>query len=159
MQPIRISCRINKSKGPSRFELLRAEQKAFDSQRSRAMARSTVWITTASFVGWGCSDCGWTSAVPTLLSTPDAKSAFDRLAVAKFRAHKCEEHSTRLEYGTTLSVTERIRKMAAKGYKPKDAVEIVLQEIQLEFRSQPSILEAARVEAQDFLRRMREGIL
>jgi uncharacterized protein YoaH (UPF0181 family) len=123
------------------------------------MARSTIWITSRSFQGWGCSDCGWSYAVPTLLSDPEAKSAYDRLALAKFREHTCVEHPARPELGALPSVTERIRKLAASGYKPKDAIELVLQEVQIEFREKPERIEAAQAEAQDFLRRMREGIV
>jgi hypothetical protein len=94
-----------------------------------------------------------------LLTGPEAKSAYDRLSIAKFRAHQCAEHSPRRMSATALSVTERIRKLAARGYKPKDAIDIILQEIQLEFRDKPDILQQARDEADEFLRRVREGIL
>jgi Fe-S-cluster-containing dehydrogenase component len=123
------------------------------------MPKSTVWIATKNFHGWGCSDCGWNCPVPTLLSDSEAKSAYDRLAMGKFRAHKCEEHPARVDSGALPSVTERIRKLAAGGYKPKDAVELVLQEVRLEFRDKPGLVESAEAEAQDFLRRMREGIV
>ena len=123
------------------------------------MARTMVWITGRSFRGWSCSDCGWNYAVPTLLSEVEAKSAFDRLALSKFRGHECAEHSERLEYPGRPSVTERIRKLVASGYKPKDAIDIVVQEVGLEFRDKPDVIDAAQSEAQDFLRRMREGIL
>lgn len=123
------------------------------------MPRSTVWIATKNFHGWGCSDCGWNYPVPTLLTDSEAKSAYDRLSVGKFRAHKCEEHPARLETGALPSVTERIRKLAGGGFKPKDAVELVLQEVRIDFRDKPDVVHSAEAEAQDFLRRMREGIL
>jgi len=118
-----------------------------------------VWITSRSFRGWSCSDCGWNYPVPTLLSEAEAKAAFDRLALSKFRGHECTEHSERLEYPGRPSVTERIRTLVASGYKPKDAIDIVVQEVGLEFRDKPDVIDAAQSEAQDFLRRMRDGIL
>jgi len=93
-----------------------------------------------------------------LLSDPDAKSAFDRLALSKFRGHECVTHSERVEFSAP-SVTERIRKLVAGGYKPKDAIDIVLQEVGLEFRHKPEVIDEAHSEAQDFLRRMRDGIV
>lgn len=123
------------------------------------MTRSMVWITVRSFRGWSCSDCGWNYPVPTLLSETEAKSAFDRLALGKFRGHECTEHGERQEYPGRSSVTERIRKLVGSGYKPKDAVDIVVQEVGLEFRDKPDVIDDAQSEAQDFLRRVREGIL
>ena len=123
------------------------------------MARSSVWTTTRTFQGWTCSDCGWNSPVPTLLSTPEARSAYDRLSLAKFREHECAEHPGRETFVALPSVTERIRKLATRGFKPKDAIDIVLQEVQLELRDKPAAIESAKAEAQDFLRRIREGIL
>lgn len=118
-----------------------------------------VWITSRSFRGWSCSDCGWNYGVPTLLSDPDAKSAFDRLALSKFRGHACSEHSEPVAFSASPSVTERIRKLVGGGYKPKDAIDIVMQEVGLEFRQKPDVIDEAFNEAQDFLRRMRDGIL
>jgi hypothetical protein len=123
------------------------------------MARSSVWISTRSFQGWACSDCGWNSPIPTLLTGTEAKSAYDRLSLSKFRTHKCEEFPARVDTGALPSVTERIRKLITAGYKPKDAIELVLQEVRLEFRDRPATIEAAEAEGQDFLRRMREGIV
>ena len=123
------------------------------------MARRMVWITSRTFRGWSCSDCGWNYEVPTLLTDPDAKSAFDRLSLSKFRGHECANHAERVEFSIMPSVTERIRKLVAGGYKPKDAIDIVLQEVGLEFRHRPEVIDEAHSEAQDFLRRMRDGIV
>ena len=123
------------------------------------MVRSAIWIAVPHFRGWGCSDCEWNCPLPTLLTGPEAKSAYDRLALAKFRDHKCAEHSPRMPSATGPSVTERIRKLIARGYKPKDAIGIVLQEVQFEFREKPEVLQSAHDEAEEFLRRMREGII
>jgi hypothetical protein len=48
-------------------------------------------------------------------------------------------------------------KLLKVGYKPKDAVNIALDEIALENRNDPKVMAQARVDAQDFMRRVREG--
>ena len=123
------------------------------------MNRSAIWITVANFRGWGCSECDWNYPVPTLLSEREAMSAYDRLSLAKFRDHECAEHPPRRASATAPSITERIRRLAARGYKPKDAIDLVLQEVQLEFRDTPEVLQAAHEEAEEFLRRVRKGII
>jgi hypothetical protein len=94
-----------------------------------------------------------------LLSDPEAKTAYDRLATSNFRAHKCPEHHSRLNGATEETFTARIRKLIAQGFKPKDAVELMLQEAGLEFRNQPRTLAQAKTEAEDFLRRLRAGVI
>jgi hypothetical protein len=123
-------------------------------------ARELLWTSTHSFHGWCCSHCEWNSPLPTLLGDADAKTAFDRLAAAKFREHKCVEHLARLAPATeTDSFTPRIRKLVSQGFKPKDAVELFLQEIALEYRNQPKVLEQAKADGEDFLRRVRAGLI
>jgi len=46
-----------------------------------------------------------------------------------------------------------------RGFKPKDAVEITLQEIMFEHGRDPKIIEKARLDANDFLRRVKEGLI
>ena len=123
------------------------------------MARSMIWVADPDFHGWICSDCEWNSAIPTLLGDPEARSAFDRLASGKFREHNCPDFPKRDFSPRTASVTERMRTLVKRGYKPKDAAELVLQEISLEYRHQTGILQQAHDEAQDFLRRVRDGII
>ncbi len=123
------------------------------------MARSMMWIADPDFHGWICSDCEWNSAIPTLLEDPEARSAFDRLASGKFRGHNCADHPARNASNRPASLTERMRILVKRGYKPKDAAELVLQEISLEFREQKGILKQAETEAVEFLRRVREGII
>ena len=123
------------------------------------MVRSMVWIADPDFHGWICSDCEWNSAIPTLLEDPEARSAFDRLASGKFRGHNCAEHPARNASNRPASLTERMRTLVKRGYKPKDAAELVLQEISLEFREQKGIVKQAKAEAVEFLRRVREGII
>jgi hypothetical protein len=123
-------------------------------------ARELIWTSSHSFHGWTCSHCEWNSALPTLLTDPEAKTAFDRLAAGKFRDHKCADHLARLgSTDDTDSFTPRIRKLITQGFKPKDAVELFLQEIALEYRNQPKVQAQAKADAEDFLRRVRAGLI
>ena len=60
--------------------------------------------------------------------------------------------------GTEL-FAERARKLVMRGYQPKDVAELVVQEIILEHRNDPEVLEQARADAEDFLRRVRQGLI
>src|ERR1700733_13103446 len=123
-------------------------------------ASEPLWTSNPSFHGWTCSRCEWNPPLPTLLHDPEAKTAFDRLAAAKFRDHKCADHLSRLgSADDTDSFTPRIRNLVSQGFKPKDAVELFLQEIALEYRNQPKVLEQARADGEDFLRRVRAGLI
>jgi len=121
--------------------------------------REIVWSVDRNFQGWTCSQCEWNYPLPTLLNDPEAKNAYDRLAAGKFREHNCSDHPSRLAPAGVVSFTARIRKMVAHGYKPKDAVELVLQEVAIEYPNQPKILDQARAEGEDFLRRLRAGLI
>jgi hypothetical protein len=44
-----------------------------------------------------------------------------------------------------------------RGIKPKDAVEIMFEEVVLERGKNPKAMEKARADADEFLRRIREG--
>jgi hypothetical protein len=123
-------------------------------------SRELTWTSNRSFHGWNCSQCEWNSALPTLLNDAEAKTAYDRLAAAKFRDHKCADHLSRLGSADDAdSFTPRIRKLVTQGFKPKDAVELFLQEVALEYRNQPKVLAQAKADAEDFLRRVRAGII
>ncbi|HUD64905.1 MAG TPA: hypothetical protein VMQ17_10020 [Candidatus Sulfotelmatobacter sp.] len=122
-------------------------------------ARELLWTVDRSFQGWTCSRCEWNYPIPTLLSDPEAKTAYDRLAAAKFRDHSCADHHSRLISPATDSFTARIRSMVAHGFKPKDAVELFLQEIAIEYPNEPKILAQAKAEGEDFLRRLRAGLI
>ncbi|HZP61899.1 MAG TPA: hypothetical protein VFB28_00680 [Terriglobales bacterium] len=117
------------------------------------------WVSQPSFQGWTCSVCEWNTPLPTLLSDPEAKTAYDRLATAKFRQHDCAHYLPRLKSAEPASFTERIRKLVSQGFKPKDAVDILLQEVELENQNEHAVLDQARREGQDFLRRIREGLM
>ncbi len=122
-------------------------------------ARELIWTVRANFQGWTCSQCEWNSPLPTLLTDGEAKTAYDRLAAAKFRDHKCADHLSRLGGPDTDNFTARIRKLVSQGFKPKDAVELFLQEVALEYRNQPKTQAQAKAEAEDFLRRLRAGLI
>ena len=135
--------------------------KQFADQRSRGTSgpRAIVWVADHNFQGWTCSQCDWNYPVPTLLTTAEARTAYDRLALGKFREHACADYAKRLVSADAHSFTVRIRKLVAQGFKPKDAVELFLQEVALEYGNQPKVLEEARAAGQDFLRRVREGLI
>ena len=123
-------------------------------------ARELVWTSNRTYQGWTCSQCEWNSPLPTLLSDADARTAYDRLASAKFREHQCAEHLARIGLvEDDESFTARIRKLVSQGFKPKDAVELFLQEAALEFRNEPKTLARAKAEGEDFLRRVRAGLI
>lgn len=120
--------------------------------------RSLIWVNDTTFHGWVCSRCDWNSPLPTLLADPDAKTAYDRLAAGKFRQHACESYPARLQAGEASGFSSRMKKLVEQGFKPKDAVEILLQEVALENRGDAKLLEQARADGEDFLRRLREGL-
>ena len=128
------------------------------------MSRSLIWIEDDQGKGWSCSYCRWTCPVPTLLSDPEAKSAYDRLAASKFREHSCQKASVAVTDETQpptpeITFADRARMLITRGYKPKDAVEIVLDELALEYRSNPDKMAKARSDAADFLEKMRRGLI
>lgn len=123
------------------------------------MARWLSWVSDRKLTGWTCSECGWTYPVPAMLTNPEAKSAYDRLAAAKFEDHVCAQHGPRPNFTGEETFAERARKLVMRGFKPKDSVEIVLQELSLEYRNDAKRLEQARLDAEDFLRRVKSGLI
>ena len=122
-------------------------------------ARELIWTSNHSFQGWTCSRCEWNYPIPTLLTESDARTAYDRLAKAQFNDHDCAEFLLRMPVGDTDSFTARIRKLVTKGFKPKDAADLMLQEVALEYRHDPKTLARAKSEAEDFLRRVKAGLI
>jgi hypothetical protein len=124
------------------------------------MTPTLVWIDDPNNNGWACSNCRWTYPVPTLLSDREARKAYDRLAASKFREHLCElpvVYENIEDTSTAPTFTKRVMKLVKVGYKPKDAVQIALDEIALEHRNDPKVMTQARADAQEFLQRVREG--
>lgn len=117
------------------------------------MSRWMVWTPDQ---GWACSQCGWRCPSPSLLGDEEAKNAFDRLASAKFRDHSCIDFPRQAADEPSEEFANRVRQHITHGFKPKDAVELVLQEIMLEHRHEPKVVEQARADAEDFLRRLRQ---
>jgi len=123
------------------------------------MARWLTWVSDQRRQGWACSQCEWHFPVPSLLADPDAKSAYDRLATAKFQDHDCAEHGRSAALAASESFAQRARSLVLRGFKPKDAADITLQEILLEHRNDPKMAAKARAEVEDFLRRIRDGLI
>ena len=128
------------------------------------MVRFLIWIE-GDENGWACSNCRWRFPVPTLLSGGEARDAYDRLAAVKFSDHKCEaetrlstaKRETKPDAGTAFA--DRARILIKRGYTPKVAVELVLQETEVEHGNDPRIMERARADAEDFLQRARKGLI
>ena len=128
------------------------------------MERSLTWIE-GDANGWACSNCQWRFPVPTLLSGEEAMGAYDRLASAKFREHKCEAEAS---FSAPKPVTkrdadsafaERAGMLIKRGYKPNVAVELVLHEMEMEHGGSPRIMEKAHADAENFLLRVRKGLI
>jgi hypothetical protein len=127
------------------------------------MERSLIWIE-GDAAGWSCSNCGWRFPVPTLLSGEDeAMAAYDRLAAAKFREHPCEAEvkipAANKKTDTGSAFANRARILIMRGFKPKDAVELVLHEVASESGSNQKLIEKARADAEEFLSKIRQGLI
>jgi len=128
------------------------------------MERSLIW-TDCDPAGWACSNCGWKCLVPTLLSDKEAMAAYDRLAAAKFAEHKCESETSfstpkeARKRDAPPTFADRARTLISRGYKPKDAVELILQETEMEHGNDRAMMEKARADAEDFLLRIRKGLI
>lgn len=127
------------------------------------MERSLIWLEGEEN-GWSCSNCRWRYPIPTLLGGEEAMGAYDRLAAAKFKDHKCEGNASASTAKNEVkpvdnSFAERAQALIKRGYKPKVAVDLVLQEIEMEFGHKPSLMEKARTDAEDFLQRVRKGLI
>ncbi len=123
------------------------------------MGRWLTWVSHARLTGWACSQCGWTFPVPSMLTDKDAKSAYDRLAASKFQEHDCAAHGEPAVLADSESFSARARKLVTRGFKPKDAAQITLQEITFENRNDPNAAKKAQADAEDFLRRVKDGLI
>jgi hypothetical protein len=128
------------------------------------MERSLIWIEGET-TGWACSNCRWRFLVPTLLAGDEAMAAYDRLAAAKFREHKCEAETTppvakqESKRVGDASLASRARMLIMRGFKPKDAVDLVLREIAMEAGNDKKVTDSARAQAEDFLMKIRKGLI
>jgi hypothetical protein len=121
------------------------------------MARALIWMAYRDVQGWACSQCEWTYPLPSLLTDPQARDAFDRLASAAFKNHDCARHPKSAPAKPQEIFIKRMREFVSRGYKPKDAADLVVQEAMLEYRNEPATVQRARTEAEEFIRRVREG--
>ena len=122
------------------------------------MARWLKWVETSTSQGWACSQCSWVVNSPDLLSDPDAKAAYDRLANAKFQSHKCQDYGLRAELVEEEDFMTRAHNLVKRGFKPRDAADIVMQEILLEYGEDGSRAARTRLAAEEFLRRVKSGM-
>jgi|SRR5580658_5899329 hypothetical protein len=127
------------------------------------MERSLIWLE-GNENGWTCSHCQWKFPVPTLLSDKEAMAAYDRLAGAKFREHKCEATTSApppmpepTQVATELE--QRCRVLIKRGFKPKVAVDLVLQELEIEHSRDPKFMEKARAATEVFLLKIGKGLI
>ena len=103
--------------------------------------------------------------MPTLLTTDDAKAAYDRLAAVKFRDHECEadgglsaaKPEARRNADTVFA--DRARTLIKRGYTPRVAVELALQEAESEHGNDSRRMEKARADAEDFLSKAHRGLI
>jgi hypothetical protein len=131
------------------------------------MARFLIWTEgdIGGVKGWACSECAWKDPLPTLLSEGEAKSAYDRLAAVKFREHTCLNTRFSAPRKSEPIATDgdafadRARTLIKRGYTPKIAVDLVLHELEIEYGSHSRKMEQARIDAEGFLRRVRQGLL
>lgn len=123
------------------------------------MARWLTWVSDHQRQGWACSQCAWIFEIPSMLQDADARSAYDRLASSKFQDHDCRTSQTTTALNYVENFSDRARRLVTRGFKPKDAADIILQEIMLEHRNDPAISERARHDAEDFLRRVKQGLI
>jgi hypothetical protein len=125
------------------------------------VTRTLVWVEDTQKAGWHCSRCAWNLPV-SAFGDAQAKLAYDRLAFAKFREHACEIKSLSYQLADTSNeptFIERVRKLLSMGYKPRDAVDLALGEVELEHPKDPEIMAKSREEGADFLRKAREGMI
>lgn len=94
-----------------------------------------------------------------MLTDREAKSAYDRLASSKFQEHDCAVHGEPAVFADSESFAARARKLVTRGFKPKDAAQITLQEIAFENRNDPNAAKRAQIDAEDFLRRVKDGLI
>jgi hypothetical protein len=77
----------------------------------------------------------------------------------QFQRHDCAMHHQSAASLDPSSFTARARSLIMRGFKPKDAAEITMQEIIFESRDDPDVARSVRIEAKDFLERVKEGLI
>ncbi len=121
------------------------------------MEKRIVWKTDE---GWACSQCEWKCPFPIAVTHPTIRSAYDNLALSEFAKHLCTETIASKSTPTRHDkFREKMRILVMRGLKPAAAVEQVLREASVDHRNNPGMLEKARAEGDEFLRRVEEGYL
>jgi hypothetical protein len=99
------------------------------------------------------------------LTGDEARQAFDRVAAARFRDHRCEQHASeptpsidRTE-SSQINFADRARTLIRRGFTPKVAVDLTLHEIETDHAGNARIMEEARADAEDFLNKLRKGLI
>src|SRR5438477_1524093 len=88
------------------------------------MPRVLTWVSDKHLTGWACSKCGWTFPLPSLLSDPEAKKAYDRLASAKFQRHDCAGHRPVASLAPD-SLINRAKGLVMRGFSPKTRLRLL----------------------------------
>jgi hypothetical protein len=95
-----------------------------------------------------------------LLTEKAARDAYDRLASTKFDEHKCDTvvPPVQEQHGYPR-FAERARALILRGFLPKTAVEVALNELEFEFRNDPKAMAEAQRNAEEFLQKLRKGLI
>jgi hypothetical protein len=128
------------------------------------MERSLIWIE-GDANGWACSNCGWKFPRPNTAYCRGSEGCLRPPSRCEVCEHKCEAEpsvsATKREIKRNADTTfeERVRVLIKRGYRPKVAVELVLQEVEITHGNDPRFMERARADAEDFFLRVRKGLI
>jgi hypothetical protein len=91
----------------------------------------------------------------------EVHEAYDRLAGAKFAGNQRQAAISppRAQRNAGPSFADRARELIRRGYKPKVATELVLHELEFEYRNDAVANAKARVDAREFLLEIRKGLI
>jgi len=95
------------------------------------------------------------AAIQSAVRNLPQADAGDQMGV-RFREHQSESEP---KQDTGTNVADRARMLIQRGYTPKVAVELVLHELEVEQGFSPRVMEKARSEAEEFLAKLRRGVI
>lgn len=82
------------------------------------------------------------------------------MALDRFREHRCLSLASRpVERVGCPNFAERARAFIKRGITPKNAVEMVLREVEFEFGKDARAMMKARMDAEEFLLKVRKGLI
>lgn len=81
------------------------------------------------------------------------------MAFAQFSEHDCKLHPSNGNQPETESHIGKMRLLVMRGSSPEEAAGEVLKEVSSRYPDQPATIDKVRKEADEFLRRIREGFL